>query len=136
MADMSDLLTDRYSARYVAYECADAGVAAFLRGHIDRLDTEGRPLRPDAKLLLLSLFDQMIYRPYAGPIWSIEGESLGTRMPEVVERHELGERISHGFVVIVEGLAEISIESPISGHAILRVIDAKWKELVNIFGWA
>ena len=51
---------------FTSYGAGERGDLAFIKGEL--FARTGKLLRPDAALLLLSLYDQMILRPYTGSI--------------------------------------------------------------------
>src|SRR5262252_1550924 len=65
---MDDNLAQRYLALFLAYNVGGRGDLEALKLRL--LQSTPDFLRPDAALLLLSLYDQMIFRPFTGPILS------------------------------------------------------------------
>ena len=65
---MDDDLAQRYLALFLAYNVGGRGDLEALKLRI--LQSTPDFLRPDAALLLLSLCDQMIFRPFTGQMLS------------------------------------------------------------------
>ena len=61
---MDDDLAQRYLALFLAYNVGGRSDLEALKLRI--LQSTPEFLRPDAALLLLSLYDQMIFRPFTG----------------------------------------------------------------------
>jgi len=64
---MDEILSERYMALFLAYGVGERSDLTFIKSAL-LARTHPKFLRPDAALLLLTLFDQMILRPYTGPI--------------------------------------------------------------------
>jgi hypothetical protein len=95
----------------------------------------GKLLRPDALLCLLTLYDQMIFRPYAGSIIDPFEPNQDLALPTVARNpEEFAGAIQKSIGVIYEQLLEVE-ERPISAHQVLRVIDRVWPKLSALFGW-
>jgi hypothetical protein len=100
-----------------------------VKARLDDAISRGK-LRPDAGLCLLTLYDQMILRPYGG------------RLPRHLPIHprarnfdSFSEAVDQSLSAIFERLPRTHIE-PASSHEILLAIDASWDTLSEYFGWA
>jgi len=67
-------------------------------------------LRPDAALLLLSLYDQMVFRPFTGPILSPTREWM--KFPPIgLDLASFNQRVTNSLDVIFEELAKVQAAS-------------------------
>jgi hypothetical protein len=88
---MDDDLAQRYLALFLAYNVGGRGDLEALKLRI--LQSTPEFLRPDAALLLLSLYDQMIFRPFTGQILSPTREwmkipPIGRELASFNQRHK------------------------------------------------
>src|SRR5690348_8328498 len=79
---MDEILTARYMALFLAYGVGERGDLAFIKSEL-LTRTNPKFLRPDASLLLLSLYDQMILRPYTGSIQFLTADGGQLALPSV-----------------------------------------------------
>jgi hypothetical protein len=92
-------------------------------------------MRPDAALCLLTLYDQMILRPYTGRMRLF---SRPGRRPPMVDKR-FGQRVLESYSLILEELektARANSTQKLSSHDVLRAVDARWEQLSHIFWWA
>jgi hypothetical protein len=132
---MDEILAQRYMALFLAYDFGGRGTLASIKQRIQHLT----PMffRPDAALLLLSLYDQMILRPYSGPIFSLN-QPAGEWMPVPSIGRDLDAfmgRVNQSFDLI-HGQLETTAERPVSSHQVLRAILNSWPTISELFGWA
>ena len=77
---MDEVLSQRYMALFLAYDVGERGELADLKQRLREASI--KLLRPDAALMLLLLYDQMILRPYTGSIqWRDIQPPLGPSLP-------------------------------------------------------
>jgi len=138
-----DTLLERRYAALVRFYSDDAPAALWARTEVDRPDDfrqlqrlivpRSHDLRPDATLCLLTLYNEMILRPYRGQLSTLGGDRLPS--PSIGRsRDEFFERVEQSLDVIFARLADVT-ERPISSHQVLRAIDGGWPQLSKIFGW-
>jgi hypothetical protein len=132
---MNELLAARYRALFLAHDAGGASFLAGLRGRIAERTVPAGPLRPDAALFLLLMYDRMLLRPYLGAI----AEPGSTRLlPQAAsEPGVFLERVS-GSLDLVIGLAEDMRDGrgEVSAHAVMQAIDRLWPELAERFDWS
>jgi hypothetical protein len=128
---MDQLLYTRYLALLTQYEVGSRGPVIDLKKRI--IDQMGL-LRPDAALCLLTLYDQMILRPYGGSIFAGD-KPLQLAVPEIGDSG-FKERIDESFEIIIGELKSRYQNEPLSSHDVLLAISAVWKQLAVIFWWA
>jgi len=141
---MDPLLERRYLTLFAAYGVGEPDELAELKLQLLQAIYH-KFLRPDAALCLLALYDQMIFRPYAGGILyplpfaggivyppepTPDRLALTLPVPPVGrDRAAFSERMRESL-----GLEEVQ-ERPISSHQVLRAIDRAWPDLTVMFGW-
>src|SRR5262245_42983122 len=131
---MDPLLERRYLTLFAAYGVGEPDELAELKLQLLQAIYH-KFLRPDAALCLLALYDQMIFRPYAGGIVypsepTPDRLALTLPVPPVGrDRAAFSERMRESL-----GLEEVQ-ERPISSHQVLRAIDRAWPDLTVMFGW-
>ena len=91
-------------------------------------------LRPDAALLLLSLYDQMIFRPFTGPILSPTREWM--QIPPIgLDLASFNQRVTNSLDMIFEELRKVQ-GRPASSHQVLLALVNSWAPISELFGWA
>jgi hypothetical protein len=132
---MEQVLLQRYLALFLSYGAGESGDLAFIKSEL--LPRTVKLLRPDAALLLLSLYDQMILRPYTGSIQLQtleETQQLG--LPAIArDRTNFNGRVRRSLSVILERL-EHEQQRPISSHQVLIAILNSWSTISDLYGWA
>jgi hypothetical protein len=139
---MDEILNDRYAILIANYP-VDSRVLSDLRKDILENLYEGYRLRADAALILISLFDQMIIRPYHGPLHRSYANPFFK--PEVVQfplPQKFREMDDEKFLDqcraalgLIMKSAQRDDDKVISSHSIIRSIDASWESLSEMFGW-
>ena len=143
---MDPLLERRYLTLFAAYGVGGPDELMGLKLRLLQAIYE-KFLRPDAALCLLALYDQMIFRPYAGGILYSPYDAGGILYPEPRldelllpvppvgrDRAAFSEMIQGSLRSIFHQLQEVP-ERPISSHQVLRAIDRAWADLTVMFGW-
>jgi hypothetical protein len=133
---MDRVLEERYLALFQGYGIKRRRDLAMIKQRLLGLVLE-HLLRPDAALCLLTLYDQMIVRPYAAPVRSRRQDEEITTLPipEIGRnKDQFAGKILQSFTVILEQIMTVH-ERPISSHQVLRAIDRAWPTLSEIFGW-
>jgi len=130
---MDDLLEKRYGALINAYGAEDSGDLADLKQSVLDFGRDNK-LRPDAVLLLLVLYDQMIFRPYFGSINMPAAPNREYELPEVGRKQAFATALERSLEAISKELQKVQ-EHPISSHQLLRAIDKAWPTLSDIYGW-
>jgi hypothetical protein len=128
---MEPVLIERYEALFLTYRVGQPGDLAFIKRRLVSKELR-KLLRPDAALLLLSLYDQMILRPYTGDI-------KGLPLPVIARnRKDFSKRVRQSFTVISRDLKKRKAKTrqPLSSHQVLRAILRTWPKIKNLFGWA
>jgi hypothetical protein len=129
---MDEDLTQRYLALFLAYNVGGRGDLEALKLTI--LQSTPTFLRPDAALMLLSLYDQMIFRPFTGAILSPTREWM--MVPPIGrELASFNQRVTNSLNVIFEELKKVQ-ERPISSYQVLLALMNSWPTISEIFGWA
>jgi hypothetical protein len=134
---MDPLLERRYLALFAAYGVGEPDELVDIKLRLLHA-LRSKFLRPDAALCLLALYDQMIFRPYAGSIlYPVEFPLMEPLpVPSVgSNRAAFRENMQTSLGSIFQQLEEVQ-ERPISSHQVLRAIDRAWPILSNMFGWA
>ena len=130
---MDDLLEKRYLALINAYGAGDSGDLAGLKQSVLDFGHKNK-LRPDAVLLLLVLYDQMISRPYSGRIYMPTAPNREYELPEVARKHAFATALDRSLEAISKELKKVQ-EHPISSHQLLIAINEAWPTLSEIYGW-
>jgi hypothetical protein len=126
---MDETLNGRYNALLYGYDSGGTGLLAELKSKIlSRPDL----LRSDGALCLLTLFDQMIVRPYMGQIFSSEGHALP--VPKIASDN-FGEHVRKSLWIIIDNLQKNGSKEPRSSHEVLTAINAVWAELSELLFW-
>jgi hypothetical protein len=128
---MEPILAKRYNALLLAYEAGGG------KGDLERLNERIRQstptfLREDAALMLVVLYDQMILRPYTGPIPSPSGDWMP--VPKIGHRG-FPKRVTRSLDAIFKEL-EKTKQRPISSHQVLKAIVKLWPTISKLFAWA
>jgi hypothetical protein len=88
-------------------------------------------LRPDAALLLLSLYDQMIFRSFTGQILSPTREWM--KIPPIGrELASFNQRVTSSLDVIFEELGKVKAR-PASSHQVLLALVKSWPTISELF---
>src|SRR4051812_15271444 len=128
---MDKNLETRYRALFVSYDSGGRRIVTKLKEKISSLGN----LRPDAALCLITLFDQMIIRPYIGSI--LDDKGALTLTPQTI-RAEFQSNIDQSFDIIIKELKDIHVDKNDprhSSHDVLIAIDKAWETLSELFGW-
>lgn len=129
---MDEILAQRYLALLLAYDAGGRGDLALLKRSI--LEQTPTFLRADAALMLLSLYDQMILRPYTGPIATLSGEWMA--VPRIgLDINSFFDRVRRSLDEIFKQLS-VAQERPISSHQVLLAIERAWPTISELYGWA
>jgi hypothetical protein len=130
---MDPLLEQRYLALFGAYGVGEHDVLVELKFRLVEA-LRSKFLRPDAALCLMALYDQMIFRPYAGSIlFPLPLEPLP--VPRLgIDREAFRATMQRSLGTIFQQLEDVH-ERPISSHQVLRAIDRAWPDLTVMFGW-
>jgi hypothetical protein len=129
---MDPVLASRYMALFSSYEAGERGGAGFVKRQLISRSALTF-LRPDAALLLLVLYDQMILRPYAGEIMLPSGEAMPLP-PNAGDPVKTADSVSRGLDEIFKDL-EQARERPISSHRVLEAIMNTWPKISELHGW-
>ena len=128
---MDDNLAQRYLALFLAYNVGGRGDLEALKLRI--LQSTPDFLRPDAALLLLSLYDQMIFRPFTGPILSPTREWM--QIPPIgLDLASFNQRVTNSLDMIFEELRKVQ-GRPASSHQVLLALVNSWAAISELFGW-
>jgi hypothetical protein len=132
---MEPVLLQRYLVLFLAYGAGERGDLVFIKGEL--LSRLQKFLRPDAALLLLSLYDQMILRPYAGSIQvQTPSGSQQLPLPGIAQNESaFSERVRRSLDAILGALENVH-ERPISSHQVLMAILGVWPTISELYGWA
>ena len=126
---MDDNLAQRYLALFLAYNVGGRGDLEALKLRI--LQSTPELLRPDAALLLLSLYDQMIFRPFTGQILSPTREWM--KIPPIGrELASFNQRVTSSLDVIFEELGKVQAR-PASSHQVLLALVKSWPTISELF---
>ena len=126
---MDDDLAQRYLALFLAYNVGGRGDLEALKLRI--LQSTPEFLRPDAALLLLSLYDQMIFRPFTGQILSPTREWM--KIPPIGrELASFNQRVTSSLDVIFEELGKVRAR-PASSHQVLLALVKSWPTISELF---
>lgn len=131
---MDQILSARYMALFLAYGVGERGELAFIKSQL--LTRTPKFLRPDAALLLLSLYDQMILRPYTGPIRTLRPDGTQLPIPAIAQNES-----NFSTQVVRRSLDEIlktleGLHREISSHDVLNAILNSWPTISELYGWA
>ena len=123
----------RYAALLYAY---GAGETGFLP-HIKRRITLEPNLRPDAALCLLTLYDQMILRPYVGYIPTPDEQEGLPRLKwvEGMKPNDFGKQVDDTLDAILSHMRNMRTEKQSTSHDVLQAITSVWAQLKEIFLW-
>lgn len=140
---MDEILDDRYAILIANYP-VDSRILSELHDEISgNLHGEGYRLRTDAALILISLFDQMIIRPYHGPLHrpyvNPFYKSEIVRFPLPSKFREFDDEkfleLCRGALRQIIKTAQRDDDKVISSHSVIQSIDANWESLSEMFGW-
>ena len=127
---MDDDLAGRYLALFLAYDVGGRGDLEALKLRI--LQSTPSFLRPDAALMLLALYDQMLFRPYIGAILSPSREWM--KVPAIGrDLAKFNELVNNSLDVIFKELGKIQ-QRPISSYRVLEAIVTSWPTISEVFG--
>ena len=119
-------------ALFLAYNVGGRGDLEALKLRL--LQSTPDFLRPDAALLLLSLYDQMVFRPFTGPILSPTREWM--KIPPIgLDLASFNQRVTNSLDMIFEELGKVQAR-PASSHQVLLVLVNSWPAIRELFGWA
>jgi hypothetical protein len=133
-------LEERYEALLEAYPTEQDDGLTLVKKYLLSQTTS---LRPDGALCLLTLYDYMILRPYAGHV-SVKGRPGELPLHRLgADRTEFMHRVGRSLDLISIRLRDISPpqaravsgDPRASSHDVLRAIDIAWPELSILFGW-
>lgn len=132
---MNELLAARYRALFLAHDAGGAPFVAELRARIAERTAPTGPLRPDAALFLLLMYDRMLLSPYLGAVAEPGTTRLLPRAaPDPgVFLGRMSESLNR-----VMGVAEEMRggDGEVSAHAVMQAIDRLWPELAARFDWS
>jgi hypothetical protein len=140
---MDESLNERYLALFDAYYVADRPLAARVKMRLSeninrRISTSEKSLlRSDAALVLLTLMDVMIIRPYFAPMISVN-RPRGIPIPEVVANiplEELPAFLDRLIELIFKTLHKSNEDPAFSSHDVIEAINGAWKGLSAQLGW-
>jgi hypothetical protein len=132
---MDEVLSERYRLLFLAYEAGGQGITTALK---QRIYENLGVLRFDAALCLLTLFDQMIIRPYLGRIESAS-PTFGNPLPLPSHPHAFplhADAVFAGLDRVLSQMSETRKETQSSSHEVIQAIEAVWPSLAEMFGWA
>lgn len=135
---MDEILSERYMALFLAYGVGERSDLTFIKSAL-LARTHPKFLRPDAALLLLTLFDQMILRPYTGPIPPLTPDP-GDRQ-QLLPLPNIARNESYFFTEVVRrSLDEIlkkleDLHHEVSSHEVLKAILNSWPTISELYGW-
>lgn len=136
---MDEVLALRYLTLFFSYGAGERDLE-FLKSQLIARTIPSVPalrplLRADAALLLLSLYDQMILRPYTGPVRLPSGEEIS--IPETPRHtHDFDGRVRRSLNVILTELERLPGGRAISSHQVLQAILDVWPTVSELYGWA
>ncbi|WP_404294269.1 hypothetical protein ACD578_28685 (plasmid) [Microvirga sp. RSM25] len=132
---MDEALANRYMALLTSYDAGGQGLLANIKGTLIRQVGRGVNLRPDAALILLTLYDQMILRPYMGhfPLMP-EGDLPLPNATRAIP--DFSEDVLKSLDRILDELRGSKSGEPVSSHEVLRAIEGLWSELSAVFLWS
>jgi hypothetical protein len=132
---MEPVLSQRYLTLFRRYRVRDRADLALIKTELlTRINQEF--LRPDAALLLLSLYDRMILLPYTGDIRIRPLRSPTLPLPAVArDRTHFSGNVQRSLTEIFAALERVP-ERPISSHQVLRALLEIWPTISELYGWA
>ncbi len=130
---MNSLLERRYLDLLWAYNCGSTGAIQAVK-HRLMLAMVDYQIRPDAALCLLTLYDQMILRPYYGSIPNRDGFPASGDL-ENAHPAPAFDVVQRSLDVILDRARHGGFEAPISSHSVLTIIQDVWPELSDLFHW-
>lgn len=124
---MNQDLEKRYRELFLAYDMGGREDLARVKRRLWENLGRGVELRSDAAFLLLTLYDQMILRPYAGLFITSSGEipPLGLKYP-----------VDQSLDALFTSLQSMPGEPPRSSHDVLKAIELTWSSQSVFFNWA
>jgi hypothetical protein len=142
---MDESLNERYLALFDGYNVVDRPLVARVKKRLsERINRsvspsprEKEPLRSDAALLLLTLMDDMIIRPYFTPMISVN-RPRGIPIPAVVAAitlDRLPSFLDNLLEIIFNKLHKSEEDPAFSSHDVIEAINGAWKDLSAQLGW-
>jgi hypothetical protein len=121
---MNKDLERRYQELFSAYDMGGRGSLARVKTRLWESINRGL-LRSDAAFLLLTLYDQMILRPYFGQF----ATQYGNIPPIVLKERAVDQSLEAVFGDLGSG------QLPHSSHDVLKAIERTWQSQADFFNW-
>jgi hypothetical protein len=141
---MDEKLRRRYLKLFNSYRVAGRPLVASVKSRLSMMIDRGKgmqatwPLRADAALVLLTLADTMIIRPYFGSSMSANVWFGEIAPPDAVRRDSSDyalRTLNESLDTILGNLRKEPDDSAYSSHDAMQAIERSWPKLSKTFGW-